>query len=111
MNSYVTTQPTHITIRQTKIIKNNNNKLCIRVVAGGNEVRTPAGAKNFSLLLIVHTGSVTHQASCSVGIGVISQGLKRPGPDVDHVPPSSAKVKNEKSYNSTPSTCLHDVDK
>ena len=33
--------------------------------------------------------------------------VKRPGSDIDHLPPSSAEVKNEWRYNSTPSICLH----
>ena len=35
---------------------------------------------------------------------------KAPGHEVNHSPPLSAKVKNEWSYASTPSICLHAVD-
>jgi len=38
-------------------------------------------------------------------------GVKQPGHELDHPPPSSAKVKNEWSYTSTPTTCLHGMDK
>jgi len=31
----------------------------------------------------------------------LSRGLRRPGPDADHSPPSSAEVKKELSYTST----------
>jgi hypothetical protein len=34
--------------------------------------------------------------------GVLSLGVKRPGPEADHSPPSDAKVKNVWSYTSTP---------
>jgi len=35
-------------------------------------------------------------------------GVKRPGLEVDHCPPSSVEVKNECCYTSTPSVCLSD---
>jgi hypothetical protein len=38
-------------------------------------------------------------------------GVKRPGHEANHSSPSSAKVKNEWSYTSTPSVCLHGVDR
>jgi hypothetical protein len=34
--------------------------------------------------------------------GALSLGVKRPGREADHSPPSSAKVKNAWSYTSTP---------
>ena len=37
--------------------------------------------------------------------GIISSGLKRPGREDDHLPPSSAEVKNEWSYTSCPPLC------
>jgi hypothetical protein len=36
-------------------------------------------------------------------------GVKRPGREADHSPPSSAEVKNTWSYISTPPICLHGV--
>ena len=42
--------------------------------------------------------------------GAISPGVKRPGRDVNHLPPSTAEVKNEWSYTSAPPICLHGVD-
>jgi hypothetical protein len=60
------------------------------------EVRSPARAKYFFSSLCVQTGSVAHPASCTVGTGVLSPGVKaRPVRDADHSPPSSADVKNE----------------
>ena len=35
--------------------------------------------------------------------------VKRPGREVDHLPPSSAEVKNGCSYTSTLHICLHDA--
>jgi hypothetical protein len=40
------------------------------------EVRSPAGAKNFSSSLCVQTGSGAHPASCTIGTGVLSPGVK-----------------------------------
>jgi hypothetical protein len=59
-------------------------------------VRSPAGAKDFSSILCVQTGSGAHPASCPMGTGVLSLGVKaRPGRDADYSPPSSAEVVNE----------------
>jgi hypothetical protein len=59
-------------------------------------VRSPAGADDFSSILCVQTGSEVHPASCRMGIGVLSLGVKaRPGRDADHSPPSRAEVENE----------------
>jgi hypothetical protein len=60
------------------------------------EVRSPAEAKDFSSSLCVQTGSGAHPASCTMGTGVLSQGVKaRPGRDAYHSPPPSAEVENE----------------
>jgi hypothetical protein len=40
-------------------------------------VRSPAGAKDFSSSLFVRTGSGAHPASCTMGTGVLSPGVKR----------------------------------
>jgi hypothetical protein len=40
-------------------------------------VRSPAEAKEFSSSLCVQTGSGAHSASCTMGTGVLSPGLKR----------------------------------
>jgi hypothetical protein len=57
-------------------------------------VQFPAGAVNFSLRHRVKTGSGTHPASCPVCVpGALSLGVKRPGREADHSPPSSAEVK------------------
>jgi hypothetical protein len=56
-------------------------------------VRIPAGAGRFS---------VHHPASYPMGTGALSLGVKRQGREADHLPPSSAEVKNEWSCTSTP---------
>jgi hypothetical protein len=59
-------------------------------------VRSPAGAKDFSSILCVQTGSGAHPAFCAVGTGGPFPGGKaRPGRDADHSPLSSAEVVNE----------------
>ena len=61
----------------------------------------PLNARDFCLLHNVHTGSEAHPVSCSVGTKVLCRGVQRPGRGVDHLPPSTAGVKNEWSCNST----------
>jgi hypothetical protein len=60
------------------------------------EVRSPAGAKDFSINLCVQTGSEAHPACCTMGTGGPFPGGKaRPGRDADHSLSSTAEVKNE----------------
>jgi hypothetical protein len=60
------------------------------------EVRSPAGAKDFSSILCVQTGSGVHPASCTMGTGGPFLGAKaRPGRDADHLLPYIAEVMNE----------------
>jgi hypothetical protein len=50
-------------------------------------VRSPAGAKDFSSIICVQTGSGAHPASCTMGTGGPFLGGKaRPGRDADHSP-------------------------
>jgi hypothetical protein len=59
-------------------------------------VRSPAGAKDFSSILCVQTGSEVHPASYTMGTGGPFPGGKaRTGRDADHSPPSSSEVVNE----------------
>jgi hypothetical protein len=41
------------------------------------EVRSPAASKDFSSNLCVQTGSGAHPASCTMGTGILSPGVKR----------------------------------
>jgi len=60
------------------------------------EIRSPAGAKDFSSSLCVQTGSGARPASCPMGTGGPFPGSKaRPGLDADHSPPSSVELENE----------------
>jgi hypothetical protein len=60
------------------------------------EVRSPAGAKDFSYSLCVQTGSGDHPASCTMGTGGPLPGAKAlPGRDADHSPLSRAEAENE----------------
>jgi hypothetical protein len=68
----------------------------------GSRVRFPEGAGNFSLHHRVQNGSRAHPDSYPMGTRGTSLGVKRPGREADHSSPSSAKVKNEWSYTSTP---------
>ncbi|KDR17811.1 Disks large 1 tumor suppressor protein [Zootermopsis nevadensis] len=72
-------------------------------------VRSPTGAEDFSSSLCVQTGSGAHPASSTMGTGILSREQSRPGRDADHIPPSSAEVKEERSYTSTHPKRLHGV--
>jgi hypothetical protein len=57
-------------------------------------VRFPAGAGNFSLHHRVQNGSGAHPASSIQWVpGALSPGVKRPEREAEHLPPSSAEVK------------------
>jgi hypothetical protein len=86
----------------TIIIYNRNRRSSVSIVSGYRlddraiEVRSSAGAKDFSCSLCVQTGSGAHPASYTVGTGGPFPGGKaRPGRDADHSPPSSAEIENE----------------
>jgi hypothetical protein len=58
----------------------------------GFRVRFPAGAGNF-FHHRVQNGSGAHPATYQWVPGTLSLGIKRPGLETDHSPPSSAEVK------------------
>jgi hypothetical protein len=72
----------------------------------GSRVRFPAGAGNFSLHHRLQNGSGAHLASYPMVPGAISLGVKRPGREADYSHPSSAEVKSEWCYTSTPQYTL-----
>jgi hypothetical protein len=79
-----------------------------RLRAGRFRVYIPAGEQG--VLQNVCTISTAHPASYSVGTKVTAV-VKRPGREVNHSSPCSAKVKNEWSYTSIPFHCPHGVDR
>jgi hypothetical protein len=54
------------------------------------------------LLHVVQTGSGVHPTSHTMGTGSSSPGVKRPGREVDHSPPTSPEVKKMWIYTSIP---------
>jgi hypothetical protein len=73
-------------------------------------IRSPAGAKDFSSLLCVQTGSGAHPASCTMGTGGPFPGGKaRPGRDADHSPPPRSWM--SRSYISSPPKRLQGVER
>jgi hypothetical protein len=59
----------------------------------GFRVRFPAGAGNFYFQHCVQNGSGAHSASYPKVSRALSLGVKRPVREADHLPPSSAEVK------------------
>jgi hypothetical protein len=68
-----------------------------------NKKKIPVGARFFAY---VQTGPGAYPASYTMGTGSFP-GVQRPGRGADHPPPTSAGVKNEYSYTSTPPLGLH----
>jgi hypothetical protein len=65
--------------------------------------------KRFSFVQEVQTDSGAHPVSVQWVEVALSLRVKRPGSDADHSSPPSAEIKNEHSYISSSSTCLHVV--
>jgi hypothetical protein len=74
----------------------------LRAERSGFGTRFLAGARNFSLFYRIQTGFATHPVSYAMGSGVSFPEVKRPVHEADHSPPSSAEIKNEWRYTSTP---------
>jgi hypothetical protein len=76
-----------------------------RLVAGwtieGSEFESRYSQK-LSLLNVVQTSSGAHAASYPMDPGVLSMGVKLPGREADHSPPTSAEVKRTWIYTCTP---------
>jgi hypothetical protein len=69
-------------------------------------VRFPVGGKRFFSIRI-QTGSQAQPTSYPMGTGGSFPGIKRPGGDTDHSPPSSAEVKNSGTIPPLPHTSSH----
>jgi hypothetical protein len=71
------------------------------------EVRSLAAAKNFSSSLCVQTGSGAHPASCTMGTGVLSSGVKTGrGVTLTTHPNLVSRSRRSRSYTSSPLKCL-----
>jgi hypothetical protein len=75
----------------------------------GSRVRFPAGDGNFLFTTAFGMALGPTQPPIQWVPGALSLGVKWPGCETDHSPPSSAKVKNTWSYTSTPTISLHGV--
>jgi hypothetical protein len=75
----------------------------------GSRVRFPARLGIFHFTSASRTALEPTQPPIQWVSGALSLGVKRPGREADHSPPSSAEVKNAWSYTSTPPIRLHGV--
>jgi hypothetical protein len=74
------------------------------------EVRSPQRRRDFSSSVCVQTGSGAHPASCSMGTGVLSPGLKRGrGVTLTTHPHLMPRSRMSRSYTSSPPKRLHGV--
>lgn len=69
----------------------------------------PGRATNFSLVPKIQIGSAAHPALYTMCIGVLSPEVKGQGDKPDHSRPSSAGVKNEWNYTSSPPMWVYGV--
>jgi hypothetical protein len=76
---------------------------------GGSRVRFLVGAGRFYLHYRVQNGSGATQPPIQWVPGALSLGVKRPGREADHSPPSCAEVKKAWSYTFTTPTRLYGV--
>jgi hypothetical protein len=65
--------------------------------------------KTGACLTVFRLALRAHPASYPTGTGEFPPGIKRPGREADHSPPSSVEVENAWSYTSTPTIRLHGV--
>jgi hypothetical protein len=76
----------------------------------GSEFESRYGQES-SLLHVVQTGSGVHPTFYPMDTGGSFPGVKRPGREADHLPPTSAEVKKMLVYSSTPlyafMTCIY----
>jgi hypothetical protein len=73
-------------------------------------VRSPAEAEDFSSSLCIQTGSGAHLASCPMGTGVLSPGVKaRWGVTLTTHPHLVPRSRMSRSYTSSPPKRLHGV--
>jgi hypothetical protein len=82
------------------------------LMAAWSRFWVPAGVRYLSLLQNVPRPARRHTQPPTEWVQeALPQGVKRPQHEADHSPPSSAEIKNEWRYTSTPPVYLHDVDR
>jgi hypothetical protein len=83
--------------------------------SGRPGIQIPVGARNISLFQKIQNRPWGHPVSYSMGTSGLAvpwiPEVKRPGRKINYSRPSSAEVKSEWSYTSTPPTCRHGVDR
>jgi len=82
--------------------------VCIfsRLWTGQARVQFLAGARYFSILQNVETGSRAHLIATGGGLFLKVKWLEL---EVDHLTPSSVDMKNERSYACAPLVCFHSM--
>jgi hypothetical protein len=95
MNTLLNTEFTllYVTLRAKSRESSVGIALCYGLDDRGSRVRFPAGAGNFPLHHRVQNGSGATQPPIQWIPGDLSLGVKRPGREADHSPPSSDEVK------------------
>jgi hypothetical protein len=83
--------------------------IATRLQPGRSGFRTPGGKIYISVFKKSRPTLGFHPASWFDGYWDSFPRIKRPERDIDHLPPSTADVKIEWSYASTPPICLHGV--
>jgi hypothetical protein len=68
----------------------------------GLRVQVPRGVKNFHFFMSSRLALGLTQPPIQWVVGSLSLGVKRPGREADHSPPTSAKGKKTWVYTSTP---------
>jgi hypothetical protein len=88
-------------VRLILVIAQSVQGLASGKTAEGSEFESRSG-QDLSPLHVVQTGSGDHPIPIQRVLGAFSPGIKRPGRDADHLPPTSAEVINTWIYTSTP---------
>jgi hypothetical protein len=103
----------HIKWKNTNSGKSRDSSVHIAMGYGlddwSSRVRFPVGLGIFLFTTASRTALGPTQPPIQWVPGALSLGVKRPGREADHSPPSSAEVKNAWSYTSTPPIRLYGV--
>jgi len=79
--------------------------------AGQYGFRILAGIEGFYFCRTAQTGCGSNPHCYSVGSRILALEVKWPGHEADHSPLSSAEVKSEWGYTSSPPICFHGMDR